>query len=138
MDELIKGFQDTGPCEVYIDKVVEAWTDKFSISQYKDEYRLVEYYEGPNCAKVTISKEQALEIIEKAKLFPIKDSVFRSGTTYRSEKNIISELARFENLKKEKPDQIEFLNDIILQYKKALEQKHPETKHNDNSIYLHI
>ncbi len=123
MKKLIKTFNETGNCEVYTDKVASAWDDRFSISQWKDEYRLikqVKLFEEAS-AKVTISKEQAMEIIEKVKLLPIQ-SMFPSGKTWRTANNIISERNRISGLLKDKTDSevIRVLNDHIHHFNEAL------------------
>ena len=127
MEELIKTFNETGNCEVDTDKVANAWNDKFSISQWHDEYRLIEYIElfKEEAYKITISKEQAMEIIEKVKLLPIQSSFFRNGKTWRSESNIISEKNRIENLLKDKTDvqEIRVLRDVISEFNGALANK---------------
>lgn len=124
MEELIKDFKDTGNCIIDIDKVISAWNDKFCISQWHEEYRLIEYIElyKEDAYKVGISKEQAMEIIEKLKLLPIRSSLFRYATTWRSKNNIISEKIRIENLLKNKTDfqEIKVLRDVISEFNEAL------------------
>ena len=101
MEDLIVEFKQTGPCTVDVDKVVNAWTDEFSISQWEEEYRLIKGNKE-ECAKVTITPEQAKEIISKAKLLPIKSSLFRSGVTHRSKSNIESEMKRIQGIYEQK------------------------------------
>ncbi len=125
MEEFITLFKDTGPCEVDVAKVVAAWTNAFSISQHKDEYRLIEQlmmYEE-ECFKVTISKEQALEIIANLKLLPIKSSFFRNATTWRTESNILSETKRLEKLL---PDTTGEIRSVLLE---ALSEFNEALKH---------
>ncbi len=124
MDELIKNFNRTGNCEVDTDKVAKAWNDKFSISQWHDEYRLIEDIElfKEGAYKISISKEQALEIINKVKLLPIQSGFLKNAKTWRSQSNIISEKKRIENLLKDKTDQreIRHCHDIISELSAAL------------------
>lgn len=98
MSELVTKFSDTGICEVDIEKVKEAWDNKFHISQWHDQYRLLQQ---KGC-KLTISEAQALQIIESIKLLPIKSSFFRNAITWRSESNIVSEIERLEKMLKDK------------------------------------
>lgn len=127
MEELIKEFKETGNCIVDVDKVISSWNDKFCISQWHEEYRLIEYIElyKEDAHKVGISKEQALEIIEKLKLLPIRSSFFRSATTWRSKSNIVSEKNRIENLLKDKTDfqEIKVLRDVISEFSEALSKE---------------
>lgn len=124
MEEFIKTFRDTGNCEVDTDKIANDWNDRFSISQWHDEYRFIEQIKlfEEEAYKVTISKEQALEIIDKAKLLPVKSSLFRHGITWRSKSNIISDKNRIENLLKDKTDfqEIKVLRDVINEFNSAL------------------
>ncbi len=106
MKELIRKYDESGICEVDTDKVAAAWNDRFSISQFHEKYRLVEQIElfKEDAHKVAISQEQALEIIAKVNLLPIYSSLFRHGTTWRSESNIISERDRIEAAVKDSTD----------------------------------
>jgi hypothetical protein len=125
MEKLITKFQQTGICEVDVNKVSKAWNDKFSISQYDEKYTLVKQYRknSPSAAKVQISKEQAEEIIKAAKLLPINSGIFRSAKTYRSESNIISEIKRIEQIQSEKQSELQTINTIVREYKTALTHK---------------
>lgn len=121
MQELIKEFKETGPCVVDVEKVVSAWNDKFSISQYGDKYTLVEQVElfKEERYKVVIPEEQASEIIKKAGLLQIKSPVFSRASTYRSRSNIVSEIERLEKLTVN-DDFHHVIKDTIQSYKKAL------------------
>lgn len=125
MEELIKEFKETGPCLVDVEKVVSAWNNKFSISQYGDKYTLVEQIElyKEEHYKVVITEEQAIQIIEKAGLLQIKSTIFLKASTWRSKSNIISEIERFEKiLNEEKLTQPEYrvLRSELQSYKQAL------------------
>lgn len=120
MKKLITNFQQTGNCVVDIKKVVKAWNNKFSISQFDDKYTLVKQSTKSTCAKVQISRKQAEEIISNLNLRLIKSSIFRSGKIYRSEQNIISEIERFEKLALEKSTELEMLKSVISEYKSSL------------------
>lgn len=123
MKSLITKFEQTGICEVSTQKVVQAWNDKFSISKYHDRFTLVKQGKGDNCAKVQISTEQANEIITTLNLLPIQSSTFRNAKTYRSTKNIISEIKRFEDIKTQKEQEIQVLDSVISEYENALTNK---------------
>jgi hypothetical protein len=119
MKKLITKFQTTGICEVDVNKVVDAWTHKFMISKYHEQYTLIRFGRGQNRAKVEISPKQAMEIIAGAKLLPIKDSLFVHATTYRSESNILSEIERFKEIEKEKISEVRVISSVLSQYKQA-------------------
>lgn len=128
MKDFITKFKDTGPCEVDVQKIAEAWNDKMSISQWKDDFtfiEVVELFKEETDTKVKITKEQALEIISKAKLLPIQSDIFKSGVTWRSETNISSEIKRFKKVLEEKvhPEEIKALKSIIACYEEALTHK---------------
>lgn len=125
--DIIKTFNETGICEVHVDRVVDAWNDRFSISQYNDddEYKIIKQVElfKEDAWKVTISKEQAAEIIDKLKLLPIQSSFFTRSKTWRSENSIISEKNRIENILNEKLQEIKVIRDIIGEFNSALAKK---------------
>lgn len=123
MKKLITEFNQTGDCKIDVAKVVKAWNDKFSISQYHEEYRLIKQGRGQNCAKVTISKEQAEILIDKLKLLPIQSGMLRFGKTYRTESNIISEKNRIQKILDEKQNEIEVLRSVISEFNGALAKK---------------
>jgi hypothetical protein len=141
MEELIKTYNETGNCEVDVDKVVNTWNDKFSISQWNKEYRLIEQIkllEEP-AYKVGISEEQALEIIFKLKLLPIQNGFFSSGKTWRSKSNIISEKERIKKIITQSNDsnQIKILSDINSEFDRALLKEIPENKAiQDAQLYM--
>lgn len=122
MTEFIITFFETGPCEVDCDKVVACWNDLLSISQWKEEFRLIEQVEAgkEDCRKVTISKAQAQEIISKAGLLCIQSEVFVNAKTYRSRGNIISEKKRLEAILEQNLRDIRFLRATIDTYNQAL------------------
>ncbi len=131
MEEFVKTFKDTGPCEVDVQKVVDSWNDKMSISQWQNDYRLIQLVElfKEEAFKLTITKDQALEIISKARLLPIQSDIFKSGITWRSESMILSEIERFKNILKESKvsEEIKVIKSVITEYEKALTHKLVET-----------
>lgn len=124
MKKLIKEFNQTGNCIIDVEKVVKVWTDKFSISQYHDEYRLIKQGRGHDCAKVSISKEQAEILIDKLKLLRIQSVMLIHGRTYRTEINIISEKNRIQKIIDEKQNEIKVLRSFISEFNGALAKKH--------------
>lgn len=123
MKKLIKKFEETGICEVDTERVSKAWTNKFSISQYNEQYTLVKQGRGENCAKVRIAEKQANEIIDKLKLLPIQSGVFRYAKTYRTESNIISEMERIQKIQTAKHLELGIINSLISELKSALSKK---------------
>lgn len=119
MEKFITKFQTTGLCEVNVDKLVKAWTDKFAISQYHEAYTLLRYYRGPNFTKVQISKEQADELISRVGLLKIQSSFFRYGITYRTKSHVLLEIARFGAIVSEKEKELEVLKEALDEYKDA-------------------
>jgi len=123
MKDLIIEFKDTGPCKVDVDKVVSAWNDEFSISQWHEEYRLIKHYEDDSISKATISSEQAHQIIGRLRLLKIQDALFVNGKTYRSESNIISEKKRLQKILNKKIQEISVLTSVMNEFDNALLNK---------------
>jgi hypothetical protein len=123
MKKFIKKFELIGICEIHVDRVVKAWTDKFSISRYENSYKFVRQYRGANMASVQISEEQANEVINRLKLLPIQSSLFRFGVTYRSKDNILREKERIMKVYNERVDEISVLKSVIREFEGALNYK---------------
>ena len=92
MDRIIKTedfiirFNDTGFCEIDIEKVVKKFDKKCSISKWKNEYRLRrDIYKYICCFKLAISENNALSLIKKLNLYEIKSGTFRNGSMFRLE-----------------------------------------------------
>lgn len=86
MESVIKVFNETGDCEIDIDKVVAQWNHLWWMSQYKDKFRLIKYLRKDSPitrVKVGISTDQAQELIEKLELEGEKCSTFRHATSWR-------------------------------------------------------
>lgn len=96
MEKLITKFEATGICEVDVKKVCKAWTDKFQVSQWNNEYSLIKYGRGENRARISISKTQADEIIAKLELLPVQSSIFNNSTIYLTKGKIKSERDRIQ------------------------------------------
>lgn len=122
MKKLITEFNLTGPCTVDVEKVAKAWTNKFTILQHEDSYRLIKYGRGENCAKVTIAKEQALQIIEKCGLKTIQDSFFRLAKSYKKKEFIQLEIERLTKvlMNSTSLDEKRVINGVVDSYIKAI------------------
>lgn len=102
MAEIIKHFNMTGPCVIDIDILEKSWDHRFCLSQWKDEFRLIQYVRrGSSNTKIkcTISSEQAQEIIERLELVRTQ-SLFTSGASWRKEG--VSEMDMLSNKQKKK------------------------------------
>jgi hypothetical protein len=122
--KFVKKFNETGICEVDVKKLVKAWTPKFVIAKYSEKYTLIKYGRGQSRSlKVEISKEQATEIIDAAKLFPIQDSFFKNAISYRNENNILSEINRLKEIEKTKLTELRIITSTIFEYNRALNYK---------------
>jgi hypothetical protein len=85
MQEIIKEFNMTGPCIIDIDALEQSWDHSFWLSQWGDEYRLIQYLRrgsGKTKIKCSISQEQAQEIIKRLELVHTQ-SLFASGGSWR-------------------------------------------------------
>lgn len=87
--DVVTEFHNVGPCVVDIPLLVKMWDWKWRIGQYKNEYRLhkIKTYRKKEIngyqLRVTISEEQAIELIHSCNLEYMKCSVFRHGGTWR-------------------------------------------------------
>lgn len=136
MTEYIVKFQETGPCEVDVEKVAKIWNDRFCISRWHDNYRLVEYLVvgKEECYKIEITQEQAQQIIKTVNLLPIQSSLFRFGITYRTESNIVTERDRLIAIVAEKSvegneKELKVLMEVVEEYNVALSKKANNSGH---------
>lgn len=117
----ITQFNETGPCEVDIEKVAKVWTDKFSLIQYHEDYTLLKYGKGERpLMKVQVSETQAKEIIEKMNLLKVQNSVFVHGAEYKTREFINKELARLNKIKTDKEFEIEVISKVLKTLRTAL------------------
>ncbi len=124
MKELITKFEETGDCEVDIDKVCKAWSNRFCISQYHQRYTLIKQYSRKGgCAKVQISPTQAMEIIRRHSLLAIHSSLFSFAKTYRTQSNIVSERTRIQKIYDKKQAELGVLGSILHEFNQALKQQ---------------
>lgn len=120
MRDFIKTHNQTGECEVFVDKIIEKWNNRFSISKWKDEYTFVISNRAKTHSKCKISIEQALEIIEKLDLFAIKSETFNSGTTYKNRETIENEITRLTKMYNYKKQEIKTIEDVLYILEKSL------------------
>ena len=76
-DKLIT-MPDVGPCDIDVDAIIELFDTNVAVSQWKDEYRLVEV----DGVKVTIRKEDAIKLIHACGLTVVPSPIFNSSTTW--------------------------------------------------------
>lgn len=74
----------TGMCEIDVEKAVESFNHKCSITRWHDEYRLIrQSHKRVTALKVTISSRDALKIIKKLSLVEERSNLFNNAYTYR-------------------------------------------------------
>lgn len=89
--ELVSEYALTGPCVVDVGEIVNQWDHRFVLFQTDNpnadpEFRFVKFTRrgsGSTDIKVTISKDQAAELIEKMKLVQTRDILFVRASTWR-------------------------------------------------------
>lgn len=92
MKDIIKKFNHSGDCEIYIDKVIKQWNNRCVLLRWGDEYILIEeiWFRGKNTGnkkfKFQISQSDADALIQRLNLVE-EQSFFRSGKSYRTEKS---------------------------------------------------
>ena len=93
MENIISGeFQRTGINTINIDEVIKKWNHLWWLSEWRrdNSFRLIKNVrkDSPMTAcKLTISYEQAHELIGKLKLLPTNSGVFASGFSWRREED---------------------------------------------------
>jgi len=72
-------------CSIDIEKAVECFNKRCSISRWNNEYRLCETNLDftEHILKVTISEEDAKKLIEKLSLIENKSDIFKNASTFR-------------------------------------------------------
>lgn len=85
MKDIVKNRVEVGECEVNTDKLAKRWNDNYSLSQWKEDFRLI--LVTPKKKKVkfkfAIKKSNAWELIERLGLTAEQSPVFNSGKTWR-------------------------------------------------------
>ena len=83
LNNCITEFHSTGPCSIDIEKSVKCWGKRCVISKWDEEYRIIRYtYKTHIAMKVTISVEDAEELIEKLNLEEQISGIYSSGSTF--------------------------------------------------------
>lgn len=91
---IVKGdFKDTGINEIDIDLVVTKWNHLWFLTEWQidNSWRIVKFIRKDSPItdiKMTISPQQAKELINKLNLIPTNTG-FRSGYSWRTEKDMI-------------------------------------------------
>jgi len=89
-NDIFKEFKSVGPCRLNVEVVKKEWHDRARILRYDDspvEYTLYENSSGQfeeSGVKVTISQNEALQLIEDLNLKAYPDPIFQQATIYRS------------------------------------------------------
>ncbi len=87
MNPVVTEYKEVGSCTIDVQLTVKKWNHLWRVLQWDATYRLVKYVRTgcPNLSlNVSISPEQAKELIEKASLSP-ESGGFRSATTWRKQ-----------------------------------------------------
>ena len=99
LNDIVTNFQSTGNCEVDVDLVCEKWNHTWGVYQWRDTYRLIKMVRlgTPNTRiKVSISPEQAKEIIDRLKLDG-ESGGFSSATTWRHSEDYWNKLQEYNS-----------------------------------------
>ncbi len=109
--EIVKGeFKHTGINEIDIDLVVGKWNHLWMLTEWQvdNSWRIVKFLRKDSpitCIKITISWQQANEIVKKLNLKP-SNTGFGSGYSWRTEKDMIY----LENWRRKKYAKAQYLN----------------------------
>ncbi|HYE68383.1 MAG TPA: hypothetical protein VEA58_07205 [Anaerovoracaceae bacterium] len=138
IEQIVTKFEETGECEVCVPLVVRLWDETFSISQWKDEYRLVHYNrDSENFTrtdlKVTISKRQAKEIIVELDLYPEQSTVFKHARTWRIVSSQAS-VARDDQSSTPADQQIKSLSDAVVYWQEKTAKYQDQLRQKDGEI----
>lgn len=120
MSELLKEYNQTGNCVVDLPVLYKKWNKTFTLSQYRDDYTLSKKKGKNGGLKVSISKEQALEIIKELQLVEIQDITFRSAKTFRSRVDVEKDIDRLSETYTEKLQEATLIGNVIQSYRNAI------------------
>lgn len=111
MKQFLNTFQETGICELKVGLLIKKWKDNFSIyTSDNKEYRFAIDGKKGRCSRVTISEEQAVEIIKSIGLLEIKSPVFNSARTFRNKSFIENAINKTNEQIRENVMENNFLN----------------------------
>lgn len=91
--KIVKGeFNDTGVNDVDIDLIASKWNHLWMLAEWQidNSWRVVKYVRKDSCIteiKLTISWQQANEIVKKLDLKPVNSGI-GSGYSWRTEKDL--------------------------------------------------
>lgn len=126
MSKYITDFQQTGNSTINVDLVCKDWNERFSICTWindnEEEYTFIinGKRKGLRLCKTQISKEQAMQIIDRINLAHVKAGIPRSAGSYHTKEFIKSEIERFKAIKQDKEKDLSIINDVIYQYERCL------------------
>lgn len=120
MSELIKEFNLTGPCIIDLTILYKKWNKTFTLAKYHDQYSLSKRNGKNGGLKVSISSDQALEIINELKLVEIKDDTFNHARTYRSKNDIEKDIDNLMKTYTEKLQEATIIGNVIQSYRNAI------------------
>ena len=86
MKNIIIKFNETGSCEIDVDRAIKKWNHLWRISQWHEKYTLVKYVRKDSPItqfKVTILEFQAMQLIKELGLIQYKSDIFRNGSTWK-------------------------------------------------------
>ncbi len=83
LNDAIIEHKTVGVCLIDIDIVIKAFTKECSISRWHDEYRLIKIENEEATFKITISSEDAKELIKRLGLEEQKSEIFNNASTFR-------------------------------------------------------
>lgn len=120
----IKEFNQTGICILDTKKVIKDWYNAFFIATYirseSDKTYTFVIDRKRFSLKVSISEQQALEIVNALGLIHVKSTALRSAGVYRSKENILCELERITKIKHEKEFELKTIERVIFELELAL------------------
>lgn len=114
IDKIVTRHQDTGECEVNVELIKKIWNDKFSISEWKDQYTLLIHKRGEIYRlRCGISSVQAQEIIRACGLLQIRSHVFNYGSAYHKKEFVEKEIERIQKIIIDKGREIALLRRYV-------------------------
>lgn len=126
MSKYIQEFNRIGNSVVNVDLICKDWNNQFSIQLWKNdtEEKYTFLVKGKRrykiLCKTQISKEQAMDIIQKLDLILVKSGLLRSAGSYYSKEFIKSEIDRITQIKREKERELSTILEILYGYESCL------------------
>lgn len=91
LNNCVTEFNDAGVCKIDTDIAVKYFNNKSFISRWNDKYTLVRIiYKSRRALKVTISEEDAKEIVSRLGLVENPSGLFSSASTFKREDCIVA------------------------------------------------